>query len=804
MAPSPAASATSRVDTVWRRYGLSDECAEQWRERVPSRSALFVGLIFLLAVGYGLATIAASVEEQLIANAAGDLEILAGSVSRDLLAAIEAKKNLSTLAEALARVAPTSELARERRILVSDKTGKIAAAWPTLRGADTSLPEVLGQDLLTLQFADKAGVLRLDLAEGARTLVAVRTLPTPFGQLALLAPVEAALKPWRAGLMQLAMLVLCSGAAAVAAYAFSRRRSRFRSATEKSAQRIRSRLETALARARCGLWDWDISQGRIYWSDSMYELLGLPAEPRCLTAAELVQMLHPDDASLIDVVRKATATASRAIDHEFRIAGGDGGWSWLRVRAEILEQAPGGARLVGIAIDITERKALAERSVAADVRLRDAIDAISEAFVLWDRHNRLVACNSKFLELHELPSEVATPGASYREIMAYAAPLTQMDATSDDIAAVEERSYKARLADGRWLQINERRTKDGGYVSVGADITALKRNEETLQHSQHRLTGAVADLMHSRQTLEMHKQQLATLAEQLHVQKSEAESANLAKTLFLANMSHELRTPLNAIIGFSEMMLDEAFGELGSPKYREYCRDIKRSGAYLLEVFSAILDMSRLEAGGVSLNARDIDLREVVDEAIRYWRPRADDKEIAISAKVPARLKCAGDHAAIVKTLGILLSNSIKFTAPGGAIRVRAGRTPSAILIFVEDNGQGVESGALGRLFAPFTQSGAVIEDGMKGSGLGLAIARALMSLHNGSLRLRSRVGVGTMAMLRLPLQEAADAASRGAAPLRAVGALLKAQGLQARPVAAASFSARSAAGRTRTTRSPG
>ena len=129
--------------------------------------------------------------------------------------------------------------------------------------------------------------------------------------------------------------------------------------------------------------------------------------------------------------------------------------------------------------------------------------------------------------------------------------------------ATGARTFEAQLDDGRWLHISERRTKDGGYVSVGTDITTIKLHEEKLIDSEHRLMATVADLRTSQQALEIQAQQLAELAEKYAAEKIRAEDANRAKSKFLANMSHELRTPLNAIIGFSEMMVAEMFGPLG-------------------------------------------------------------------------------------------------------------------------------------------------------------------------------------------------------------------------------------------------
>ena len=219
-----------------------------------------------------------------------------------------------------------------------------------------------------------------------------------------------------------------------------------------------------------------------------------------------------------------------------------------------------GLHLIGIAVDITEQKSLVEKTVAADMRLRDAIETIPEAFVLWDADNRLVLCNSNFQELHRLPDETITVGASYKSVVAAGSkPVVRNKIINAGPSIPGARTFEAQLEDGRWLHISERRTKDGGYVSVGTDITTLKTHEEKLIDSEKRLMASVADLRAS-------QQRSAELAQKYAEEKTRAEEANQAKSKFLANMSHELRTPLNAIIGFSEIMKSGMFGPLRGRK----------------------------------------------------------------------------------------------------------------------------------------------------------------------------------------------------------------------------------------------
>jgi two-component system cell cycle sensor histidine kinase PleC len=313
------------------------------------------------------------------------------------------------------------------------------------------------------------------------------------------------------------------------------------------------------------------------------------------------------------------------------------------------------------------------------------------------------------------------------------------------------RTFEAQLDDGRWLHISERRTKDGGFVSVGTDITALKRHEERLLDSERQLKATIEDLRNSQATLEVQKSQLSELAEKYAEEKTRALDASQAKSEFLANMSHELRTPLNAIIGFSEIMESGMFGPLGAQKYFEYCRDIRESGQYLLDVINDILDMSKIEAGRIQLDLEETDLDRILSDAMRIITARAQEKKLTLNTEIAAGIKLKVDRRAVKQILLNLLSNAVKFTQEGGRITVRGRASGEAIMIAIEDTGIGIPPEALKNLGRPFEQVESQFTKSHQGSGLGLAIAKSLVDLHGGAMRIRSTLGVGTIVGVRLP-----------------------------------------------------
>ena len=686
---------------------------------------------------------------------ARDVDLRVGELARRLDAALAAAPGRS-LAQALSEVAATDPGLILGQALLADASGAVVASEPALHAPPFALAERLGPAAALTVMGEKAGAMHLPAGDQPEAYAALRNLNSAPAQVAMQAPVSLALAPWRDNVATMVALLCATGLVLIAGLGFHRleaSRSRLRAMREAVK---RDHFELALHRGRCGLWEWDLKAGRAIWSRSMFDMLGLPCRPH-LRMDEIEAMAHPDDTPLTAMIEDALALGDGVIDIEFRMRARDGHWVWLRQRAELIANPEAGERrLVGIALDVSDRKREAEVSATADQRLREAIEAISEAFVLWDSSNRLVLCNSKYQRLHNLSAEAARPGAHYTELAALgSAPIvdseTPVDPRAPALGAERAKTYEARLADGRWLQVNERRTRDGGFVSVGTDITALKEHEEQLVKSERLLIATVSQLRQSRRSLEVQAQQLADLAERYHEQKAQAEMANRAKAEFLANMSHELRTPLNAIIGFSEMMGAETFGPIGSARYREYCSHILSSGQYLLNVVSDVLDMSSLESGRIHLDYGHFPIETAVQRAAEDVQDVIRNKRIAFKVEVDPRETLHADPEAISRILTTLLRNAVKFAPVGGAVTLGAQAFRDQMYFYVEDDGPGIAKEDIARIGRPFEQADTMMADGMKGSGLGLAIANSLVELHGGALRITSKIGEGTVVLVTIP-----------------------------------------------------
>jgi two-component system cell cycle sensor histidine kinase PleC len=759
MARAETASASLRSDSI---QGLAKSIAKPAYRRLLSaepllRRAVPVLIVaFLVTICVGAVVQVLEQRRQVLLQAQQALEALADELGIELdHPNRELRGNSARTFAALERALPAWAAAGDRSILVADSDGAIVASMP-------SDPQRLGRHILDLLGRSQplttlgsAGTLEIALPDGTAALATMRALHNPLGVVAVVEPTSSALANWRSATALTITLSATTGfVVLILGFAFHWQATRAREA-DLIHDTVRARIDTALNRGRCGLWDWDLARGRVFWSHSMFDILGLPARDDLLNFGELNALVHPDDIDLYALARQLADTEVQSIDHAFRMRHANGRWLWLRVRCELARQeSEAGLHLIGIAVDVSEQRDLVERTTAADLRLRDAIETIPEAFVLWDASNRLVLCNSNFQELHRLPSAAVAAGTPYETVVAAGKkPIIRTTVANEDGQQQGARTFEAQLNDGRWLHISERRTKDGGYVSVGTDITKIKRHEQRLVEGEKRRIATINDLRQSQQALERQTGELADLAGKYADEKTRAEEANQAKSKFLANMSHELRTPLNAIIGFSEIMESAMFGPLGAEKYTEYSRDIRESGQYLLDVINDILDMSKIEAGGINLNPEIVELDRILADCLRVIVGRANEKSLTLNSHVTSGIALSADRRALKQIVLNLLSNAVKFTPDDGAVAVRGRVRAGMVTIAIADNGIGIPKDALHKLGRPFEQVESQLTKRHQGSGLGLAIAKSLAELHGGTMCIRSVLGAGTTVVVRLPLR---------------------------------------------------
>ncbi|MGX5840551.1 PAS domain-containing sensor histidine kinase [Mesorhizobium sp. ArgA1] len=694
-----------------------------------------------------------------------DVKAVLGLAAGQMANAISADPNAAAggAIDLLESTSRQGAMGRSHVLVITDSAFKIIAVSPLSTGWQGRSLDSLALDGQPLfMFGDRAGVMDVSIG-GQDWYAAVSLTRDRKNAAAVLVPQEAVFDSWRKTVsLNVTLFVLTAGVLIIILYAYFGQASRAQTA-DRIYLEAHQRIDMALVRGRCGLWDWDMVRGKMYWSRSMYDMLGYEPCNSMLSFGEVDDIIHPEDGDLFQLANRIVEREIDHIDQVFRMRHADGQWVWMRARAQVIDPEAPEIQLIGIAVDVTEQRHLALRSEAADLRLRTAIENINESFVLWDAAQRLIMCNSKYQKDNGLSDRDVMPGAARAvledRMLAFASERRLANTNGPQGGATFER----QLSDGRWLQVNELRTRDGGTVSVGSDITQIKLHQEKLVDSERRLMATIHDLSLARRAEEERAKELVELNRKYMKETERAEAANRAKSEFLANMSHELRTPLNAIIGFSELMEQGLFGPLGSPRYEEYANDINGSGKYLLGVINDILDMSKIEAGQFSMDREEIDLCPLIRETVRVISLQAAEKSITVETRIADTMTLFADRRAIKQIAINLLSNAVKFTGQGGHILVRARNTSGALVLTIEDTGCGIPKEALSKLGRPFEQVQNQFSKNHAGSGLGLAISRSLAELQGGALKIRSTEGVGTIVSVRIPVKKAQRAVKAAA-----------------------------------------
>lgn len=396
------------------------------------------------------------------------------------------------------------------------------------------------------------------------------------------------------------------------------------------------------------------------------------------------------------------------------------------------------------------------RALAAEARLLDAIESMSEAFALFDSDDRLVLANSRHREDYAKGSAVMVPGTRFEDILRSGVALGQHpDAAGQEEEWIAERMRRHRhpdgafeqlLGDGRWERISERRTQDGGTVGVWTDISQLKRQEHALRENERRLHQTIMDLRESRDQLRLQAADIEKLAAEIESQRQAAEALSQAKSDFLATMSHEVRTPLNGILGFAQLLLER----LSAPEDRKCAETIHESGKALLTIMNDVLDYSKIEAGKLELEQSDFNPASILRGVCTLMEESALRKgltlSLSISDGVPHALN--GDPGRLRQIVLNLVSNAVKFTEKGRVdvelSLVSATPTQARVRVEVRDTGVGIPAQAQKALFQPFIQVLDKQRRNMGGTGLGLSICKRLVTLLGGDIGFESVEGQGS------------------------------------------------------------
>jgi signal transduction histidine kinase/CheY-like chemotaxis protein len=386
-----------------------------------------------------------------------------------------------------------------------------------------------------------------------------------------------------------------------------------------------------------------------------------------------------------------------------------------------------------------------DEAMQARRRLTDALESISEGFFIYDADDRMVLCNSRYRELYPGMADVYRPGLEFEEMLRTVVERGIVaDAAERPQEWIERRLAQHRnpsgsllhpQSDGRWIQINERKTQDGGTVGVFTDVTELKRREQEVAAA-----------------------------------RDAAMQATQAKSQFLASMSHELRTPLNAIIGYSEMLHEEA-KDLGLDAFLPDLEKIQGAGRHLLALINNVLDLSKIEAGKMEMLIEDFDVELLIGEVQSVIQPlMAKNANTMVVHAAPDLGSMRSDQTKLRQSLFNLLSNAAKFTNQGTitlAARQFTRDERDWLEFKVSDTGIGMTEAQLGKLFQAFAQAEASTSRDYGGTGLGLAITREFCKMLGGDVAVESTPGAGSTFTIVLPASgpEAEAEVAKSASP---------------------------------------
>ncbi|PWC92439.1 NahK/ErcS family hybrid sensor histidine kinase/response regulator [Azospirillum sp. TSO5] len=465
-------------------------------------------------------------------------------------------------------------------------------------------------------------------------------------------------------------------------------------------------------------------------------MAGIPTRNWTLDPADRIAGLERENAKLQRINKVLMDRVERSMDFQ------GGAFSLFqtaivleqKIRERTLELERALHKLEDSNRDLARAKELAD---TMRTRLFEAIESVNEGFALFDSSDRLVLCNRKYLSYWPSVAGRIQAGIRFNDLVAMVAAAGAVSEPPPDVWLRERMEHRHdlkgvflnRLSDGRWIQVNERRTRDGGIVGVYTDITVIKHEEERRRESE-----------------QAEKSALMTLNDQLQQAKSQADQANLSKTRFIAAASHDLLQPLNAA-----RLFVSALADLEQPAANaELVDNIDLALASVEDLLSALLDISKLDAGAVTPEVTDFPLRGIL-------APLATEYA-AVAAERGIDLKVVGSGAVVRSDMRLLrrivqnfLSNALRYVQ-GGRVVVGCRRTGDGIRIEVWDNGPGIPRDKITEIFQEFRRLDTPVTKGRdRGMGLGLAIVDRVARMLGHPITVRSEPGRGSVFAVTVP-----------------------------------------------------
>ena len=399
-------------------------------------------------------------------------------------------------------------------------------------------------------------------------------------------------------------------------------------------------------------------------------------------------------------------------------------------------QTDGGLMVTAGIRDITERRRLEEDKRRANAYLTSAVDAVQDAFALFDEQDRVVMVNSAGRQLFGSHLGTSIVGQPFTKVIDHALGAGAFDFSNETRDNLRSRwlayhaapagTLEVRTGTGRYLRVTERKTAEQGTVAMVTDVT------DDIQR-----------------------------ASELGAAREAAEAASAAKSEFLSSMSHELRTPLNSILGFAQLLERDRKNPL-DPRQVERLQYVLRGGEHLLKLIDDVLDLAKIEAGGISISAESVELADLLPEVVHTLEPMAARAQIQIATELPPGAPpVTADRTRLAQVLMNFGSNGIKYGRQGGRLLFRVTQTARSLRITVVDNGIGIPENKRGKLFEPFQRAGQ--ESGpIEGTGIGLTISKRLAEMMDGTVGFTSTDGIGSEFWIEVPIhRRAADAAPR-------------------------------------------